>query len=88
MTAVDVPSPEFSLNGDAHGQAALVLVESLIHGMVHRGLITTLDAVSLLEGASQAQTDIADDSPAAHSPRLAIELIARIIASLKTDLAE
>lgn len=46
-------------SSDAHGQAALVLVESLIHGLIERSVLTTLDAVEIIERAEEVQADAA-----------------------------
>lgn len=45
---------------DAHGQAALVLVESLIHGLCEKAILSTNDAVEILERAVDVQLDHAE----------------------------
>lgn len=46
---------------DAHGQAALLLVESLIHGLLARRLITVADAVEIVDVAAEVKVDVAGD---------------------------
>jgi hypothetical protein len=46
---------------DAHGQAAMLLVESLIHGLVDREVISVPDAISIVEVAAEVSLDLADD---------------------------
>lgn len=37
---------------DAHGQAEMLLVESLIHGLIARSVISVADAVEIVEIAA------------------------------------
>ena len=72
---------------DAHGQAALLLVESLIHGLLQRRLITVADAVEVVDVAAEVKLDIAGDlgdSPA--NLRKSLALLAAIGASLRGDV--
>lgn len=45
---------------DAHGQAALVLVESLIHGLCEKAILSTDEAIEILERAIDVQLDRAE----------------------------
>ena len=52
---------------DAHGQAAFLLVESLIHGLIARQALTVEGAVEIVEIAAEVKAGIAEemgDSPA------------------------
>lgn len=72
---------------DAHGQAALLLVESLIHGLISRKVITAVDAVEVVDIAAEVKADIANDlgdSPA--NLRLSLNLLNAISASLSRDI--
>lgn len=74
---------------DAHGQAAMLLVESLIHGLIALGTITLADAVEVVDTATEVKADIADDlgdSPA--NVRKSIDLLNAIRTSLSRDLPE
>ena len=69
---------------DAHGQASLLIVESLLHGMLEKGLLTVEDAVEIMTAACEVKEEIASDAvesddAAQHS----LDLIARITESLK-----
>lgn len=74
---------------DAHGQAALLLVESLLHGLIARSVITPRDAVEITDVAAEVKVEIADDL--GDSPRTmdrSIALLSAIRASLQTDLTD
>lgn len=71
---------------DAHGQASLLIVESLLHGMIEKRLLTVEEAVEIMTSACEVKEEIASqsiesDDAAEHS----LNLIARITASLKID---
>ena len=72
---------------DAHGQAAMLLVESLIHGLIARGVIGTQEAIDIVETAAEVKTEVAaelGDSPGTMQRSLA--LLAAIGASLEHDV--
>lgn len=73
---------------DPYGQAALLLVESLIHALVANAAIALDEAVAMVEVAQEVACDLAEDVAIAPSPADAAALLASIIASLRTDLAE
>ena len=81
---------EVRLDGpDAHGQAAMLLVESLLHGLVARSLISVDDAVEIVAIAADVKEEIAlelGDSPA--TMQKSLTLLQSIRASLTTDLRE
>ncbi|WP_380872423.1 hypothetical protein ACFB49_33600 [Sphingomonas sp. DBB INV C78] len=75
------------LEPDAHGQAALLLVESLIHSLVARSIISVADAIEIVEVAADVESDFAADAgePSTNvSPSLA--LLNALGSSLKFDL--
>lgn len=49
---------------DAHGHAAMLLVESLIHGLIARDVITVADAVEIVDIAIDVQVDDGHDRDA------------------------
>ena len=60
------PEPQ-SIPADAHGQAAVLLVESVIHGLIARSLVTVGDAVEMINVAADVSRDMAlefDEVPA------------------------
>ncbi|MFC3711673.1 hypothetical protein ACFOMD_03770 [Sphingoaurantiacus capsulatus] len=72
---------------DAHGQAALFLVESLIHGLVARSVLSVADALEIVDIASEVKEEIGPelgDTPAELAKSLA--LLAAIERSLAIDL--
>ena len=44
-----------SLEGRAHGQAALLLVESLMHSLLNKGVISREDFIDTVEGAAEVE---------------------------------
>jgi hypothetical protein len=72
---------------DAHGQAAMLLVESLIHGLIARSLISTEDAVEIVDVAADVKEEVASDlgdSPA--TMRKSLTILKAIRGSLSSDL--
>ncbi len=49
------------LTPDPHGQAALLLVESLIHGLISREGLTSEEAVQIIEVAAEVKEALAED---------------------------
>ncbi len=79
------PSPD----GDAHGRAALLLVESLIHGLGARSALSATEAVEIMEIALEAQdATTLDSSNPTPSMRKASVLISALVRSLSTDLPQ
>lgn len=72
---------------DPHGQAAMLLVESLIHGLIARDVIGVADAVEIVDVATEVTIDIADDrgDPPAHLQR-SLGLLKAISVSLGRDV--
>lgn len=72
---------------DAHGQAAMLLVESLIHGLVSRSVISTQDAVDIVDTAAEVKAEMAIDIGEAPETLLrSLSLIESIGNSLQQDL--
>lgn len=72
---------------DAHGQAAMLLVESLIHGLIARSALSVREAIEIVEVAAEVKIEIgADlgDSPA--TMRRSLALLGAISSSLRQDL--
>ena len=72
---------------DAHGQAAILLTESLIHGLIAGNVITVADAVEIVAAAAEVKEEIGEelgDSPATLQRSLA--LLDSIRLSLARDL--
>jgi hypothetical protein len=83
---------EFTMNGgsphrtDPHGQAALLLVESLIHGLCENDTLSVGQAVAIAERAAEVQLDCAQaaDGPGAPLWR-SHALLSQIASSLRAD---
>ena len=72
---------------EAHGQAALTLVESLIHGLITKCVLTSEESLDIVTTAEDAQADhAADVEGTKQAPTKSESLLARIAASLRTDL--
>ena len=74
------PSPE------AHGRAALLLVESLIHGLCENLTLTTGEAVEITERAIDVQAEQAEAADGAGAPMWRSHaLLSSIAKSLRAD---
>jgi hypothetical protein len=75
------PSP------DPHGHAALLLVESLIHGLLARSMISVADAIEIVETADSVQVEVAEAADGLGAPMWRSHALLKAIAdSLKLDL--
>lgn len=71
---------------DAHGKAALLLVESLIHGLCENTVLSAEAAVEVAERAVDVQFDQAEAADGAGAPLWRSHaLLSFIAASLRTD---
>ena len=71
---------------DPQGQAALLLVESLIHGLLARSVITVADAVEIVEMAGDVQVEIAKAADGTGEPMWRSHaLLTAIAESLRRD---
>ncbi len=74
---------------DAHGLAALLLVESLLHGLLARSVLELEDAVEIVQVAVEVEMDLAADRKGSSNiipgPGSAA-LLGSIHRSLKSDL--
>ncbi len=73
---------------DAHGQAAMLLIESLIHGLVARSILSLREAVEIVDVAAAVRSKSAadlGDSPATMMKSLS--LLESIRASLQLDMS-
>lgn len=76
-------------SADPHGQVALLLVESLIHGLIARTVISVADAVEIVGVAhevKQATGAELGDSPA--DLRKSLALLSSLEQSLSIDLGK
>jgi len=76
------PKPE----PDAHGQAALMLGESLLHMLVEKGLLTNTDAMDVVQTAAEVKAEVATASGESQARMLAsLSLLSHIEASFESD---
>lgn len=69
---------------DAHGQAAMLLVESLLHGLVARSVLSVTDAVEIVDIAGEVKIEVAADlGDTPSSLHRSLVILAAIGASLK-----
>jgi hypothetical protein len=74
-------------NADAHGQAALLLVESLIHGLIARSMISVSEAVEIVEVAVEVNAELAlDRSDEEEGLDHSLQLLGAISESLRRDI--
>jgi hypothetical protein len=87
-TANDAP-PSARLQPDAHGEAAMLLVESMIHGLIAHSAITTAQAVEIVDIAAETKAEIdADLGDTEPRSRSAADILDSISRSLKADLPD
>jgi hypothetical protein len=70
---------------DAHGEAAMLLVESLIHGLVARSVLSLDEAIALVAVAIDARVEIVADRGEHEAQDRALALLSAIRASLAID---
>ena len=71
---------------DPHGQAALLLVESLIHGLCESSALSADQAIDITERALDVQSDLAVAAEGAALPMWKSHaLLSAILASLKME---
>lgn len=91
--AIDVSNDNvevgLGLRPDAHGQAALLLVESLVHGLIARRVITVADAVEIVDVAAEVTADLGIDrgDPPARR-RCSMHLLNAVSSSLRADIQQ
>lgn len=90
MPATELPAAkfaaEFGLEPDAHGQAALLLAESILHALVDSGTLSNSEAVEVVRTAASVKLEVA--TAAGESKKRmneSLELLARMASSLEAD---
>ena len=72
---------------DAHGQAALILAESILHALVDCGLLSADYAASVVQTACEVKSDVAAaDGESFGRMHDSLALLARIAASFGADI--
>lgn len=73
----------------SHGQAALLLVESLIHGLIARSVLSVAEAIEIIETAADVELELANsarDGGVDFSEPPCPSLLSPLAASLARDL--
>jgi hypothetical protein len=83
MSAIPAPPAYGAMGADPHGQAALLLVESLIHTLIDSRALSVRDAVSSVEVARDAQICLVE---ADRSTEAATQLLEAVLHSMAHDL--
>ncbi|MCW3849327.1 hypothetical protein OF829_18975 [Sphingomonas sp. LB-2] len=71
---------------DAHGQAALLLAESILHALIEHGTLTNPQAIAVVESAAEVKVEVA--TLAGESRKRmeeSLALLSRITISMQTD---
>ncbi len=75
-----------ALEPDAHGQAALMLLESLLHTLLEKRVLTNVEGLQILDTACQLKVEIATaDGESKGRIAESLDLLKRISASLDSD---
>ena len=78
-----------TIGPDLHGQAAMLLVESLIHGLIARSVISVEDAVEIVETAAEVKAAIGGDlGDSAEALQKSLRLLTAISDSLGLDVKD
>lgn len=79
--------PAIAREPDAHGQAALLLVESLIHGLIESKVISVATAVEIVDVATEVKIDLGEElGEAPENLQKSVQLLQAIGDSLKPDI--
>ena len=68
---------------DAQGQAALLLIESLIHSLLDNGALTKPQAIEAIESAMQVKAESADE---AKEPRETLRRSLGLLSSMRNSI--
>lgn len=70
---------------DAHGQAALLLAESILHSLVERNVLSRVEALDAVASASEVKVEIAEEAGEAQRRMTeSLGLLNRIAQSFET----
>lgn len=82
------PPPPTTGEPDAHGQAALILAETMLHALVDTSTITTEQALAIVRSAEEIKAEVAAMSGESEKRmRESLELLRRIGLSIEKDVA-
>lgn len=74
---------------DPHGHAAILLIESLIHGLIEKEVLSVAEAVEIVDVATEVKSELgAELGELTPASRTSINLLQDIGASLRFDLKD
>ena len=82
------PPEEGGAQLDGHGRAALLLVESLIHGLASRSVLSVSEAIEIIEVAAEVEYELAHVAGHDMDGHDARSLLVPMVNSLKVDLGQ
>lgn len=83
----DARASPFTATSEANGQAAILLVESLIHGLISKSVISVAEAVEIIEIAADVTSEIAIKEDGSHATAgKSFTLLSAIAGSLRHDI--
>ena len=86
---VEIKSPAVIVEPDAHGQAALLLTESLIHSLVDKRLLTIPEAMEVIEVAADVKFEVATAAGESKARmEESLELLHKMCVSFEADRSE
>ena len=86
--SADVPYPVVhpGAEPDAHGQAALLLAESMLHAFVEKSYLSVDEALSVIATTCDVKVEVAELTGETHGRmHESLDLLRRIADSLRTD---
>ena len=85
---IEPSDPPVIIEPDAHGQAALLLTESLIHTLVAKGQLSVAEAMEVIETAADVKVEVAADAGESKTRmNESLELLGKMRASFAIDRA-
>lgn len=87
-TIIDLAASVPTTEPDAHGQAALLLTESLIHALVDKSVLTIADAIEVIEIAQEVKMQVATlNGESARRIQDSLDLLSKMSDSFEADRA-
>ncbi|MDP3551952.1 MAG: hypothetical protein Q8R81_16355 [Novosphingobium sp.] len=84
--ASPTPQQMRDLEPDAHGQAALLLAESILHALVETKTLTTAEALSVIQTTCEIKVEVAEEAGESQGRmKQSLALLRAISASFAVD---
>ena len=84
---VSAPRPIVKvIEPDAHGQAALLLAESILHALVDTAVMTNAEAINVVTAATEVKREVATAAgESTGRMQQSLDLLSQMTASFETD---